>query len=209
MLDPWHIGSVEAFLHTGGSSHGQREQSVAEASARRSPAAAHEAFEPRGDLLSRGGLHAGGRRWHRRLHADDHPRRGRQPADGRPPEAGARLPEGSSRHPGQDRDPAREPAPAAGHRGCRHQERPLRPVHHRHLRSSDLGQERLDRESRSLHPEVLVLRARRPDPRGCQGAHLQLEPLRRALLRRVIDAHVSKGPPPGGGSHALPEADLG
>ncbi len=133
------------------------------------------------------------RRRRRRVHDDDHPRRGRQPVDGGLEEARPRFRELALRYPRQYRDAARGPAPAAGDPGRGGEQRTLRPVHDRHLRSSAVGEEGVDRESQSVHRQGFVLRAGRPHPRYQGCPQLQQQSLRGALLRRVINAHVPQG----------------
>ena len=96
----------------------------------------------------------------RRHHADDRDRQQRRHG----PHAGAdrRFHQGQSRHQAQLGHARRERAASEGDDRHRHQGRPVRHSDHRHLRSSDLGQEEVARPARQARRR---LRRRRPAAR--------------------------------------------
>ena len=114
------------------------------------------------------------------------------------------LREGVSRHQAEVGHARRRRAAPARHDRHRHQGRPVRRDDDRHVRDADLGQEGLadgDQARRRL-------RRRRPAAGDAQRPVGRRQALRRAVLRRELDADVPQGPRRQGRRH-VPRARPG
>ena len=140
------------------------------------------------------------RRGHRPRHRDR-----QQRSHDRNAEADAVLREGVSRHQGQMGDARGRRAQAAGHDRHRHQGRPVRRHDDRHVRNADLGEEGLAHRDQARRQ----LRRRRPAAGDAQRPFGRRQALRRALLRRELDADVPQGPGRQGGRDVRRAPDLG
>ena len=98
----------------------------------------------------------------------------------------------------------RHAAPARDDRH-RHQGRPVRRDDDRHVRDADLGQEGLAQRAQARRR----LRRRRPAAGDAQRPVGRRQALRRAVLRRELDADVPQGPDRQGRHHVRRAPDLG
>ena len=124
------------------------------------------------------------------------------------PDAGAdqRVHRQEPRHIGEMGDARRErPAPARHHRH-RDQGRAVRRADHRHLRGADLGQEELAHSARQSRSRLRHRGSAPQDTRRRVGIG---QALRRAVLWREFDGHVSHRPVPEGRPDHAGKADLG
>ena len=115
------------------------------------------------------------------------------------------LREGQPRHQAQVGDAGRRRAAPARHHRHRHQGRPVRRDDHRHVRDADLGQEGLAERAQDRRR----LRRRRPAAGHAQRPVGRRQALRRAVLRRKLDADVPQGPGRQGRHHVRRAPDLG
>ena len=119
---------------------------------------------------------------HRRGHREQRPH-------DRDAEAHAVLRAGQPRHPREVGDAGRGRAAPARHHRHRHAGRPVRRDDDRHARDPDLGQEGLAAGDQARRR----LRRRRPAARDPQRPVVRRQAVRRAVLRRELDADVPQG----------------